>query len=89
MNAGRERSAGLLPSRSELRPSAACRAAETQDGNLEAGRVVWRSSGLSADVVAGILIKAMFLRHGQVVRLHVERIYTLQTGRVDIVIEAL
>jgi len=57
---------------------------------LEAGETVWRSSGLSGDVLAGILLKAMYLRPVQVARFHVEKVYTLGTaGRVDIEVEAL
>jgi hypothetical protein len=57
---------------------------------LEAGETVWRSSGLSGDVLAGTLLKAMRLRPVQVARLHIEKVYTLGTaGRVDIKIEAL
>ena len=54
------------------------------------GETVWRSSGLSGDVLAGILLKAMYLRPVQVARLHVEKVYTLGTaGGVDIEVEAL
>lgn len=57
---------------------------------LEAGGTVWRSSGLPASVLAGILLKAMRLRPVQVARLHIEKVNTLGTaGRVDIKIEAL
>jgi hypothetical protein len=57
---------------------------------LKAGGVVWRSSGLAADVVANILIRGMHLRTGQVARLCVEKTFTLQPfGHVDITVEAL
>ncbi len=55
---------------------------------LEGGKTVWRTTGLSATVIVDILLAAMGLV--QVVRLHVEKVFTLgPTGRIDITIERL
>jgi len=56
---------------------------------LEAGETVWRDTGLSADVVADILIGAMGLRCGQVVKLSAEKVFALKTGCIDIAITHL
>ena len=66
-------------------PPPAAGLSKRKQAAFEAGETVWRDTGLSADVVADILIGAMGLRRGQVVRLHVERVYTSQAfGHVDI-----
>jgi hypothetical protein len=55
---------------------------------LEAGETVYRDTGLPATEIAAILIGAMGLRRGQVVRLHVERVYTLdEFGHADVTVE--
>jgi len=56
---------------------------------LAAGGVVPRSSGLPANVLAGILIRAMRLRPVQVARLHVDKVFSLAAGHIDITIETL
>jgi hypothetical protein len=55
---------------------------------LEAGETVFRDTGLAATEIADILIKAMGLRRGQVVKLYVERVYG-PAACVDITIESL
>ena len=57
---------------------------------LEADETVWRDTGLPATTIGDILIAAMGLRHGQVVRLHAEKVFTSgPPGRIDITIERL
>lgn len=57
---------------------------------LEAGETIWRSTGLPATTIVDIMIAAMWLGYGQVVRLHAEKVFTLgPPGRIDITIERL
>ena len=54
----------------------------------EAGQTVWRAKHPPAPYMAAVLIEALDLEPGRIVRLIVEKVYGLQ-ARVDIVIEAL
>jgi hypothetical protein len=53
---------------------------------LEAGETVWRDTGLPATTIADIMIAAMGLRCGQVVKLSAEKVFALKTGCIDIAI---
>jgi hypothetical protein len=57
---------------------------------LEAGKTVWRETGLPGTTIADIMIAAMRLRPGQVVQLHIEKAFTPgRAGHIDIMVEVL
>ena len=57
---------------------------------LEAGETVWRPAGLSGDMIADILIRAMRLRPVQVCKLFVEKTYAVgPAGHIEITVEQL